>query len=525
MSCFRRLTTCSLALTVLGVGEAESVPMLRQYAHLESSDGGRDDVFGFSVAISGDTAVVGAHVHYHRRGAAYVYQRGGQGWILQAKLEASDGDPGELFGYSVAISGTTIVVGALDFSSGISGEPSGTGAAYVFVRSGAIWEEKACLRASNADRDDEFGRSVAISGNIIAVGAPEEDGDAASTAVSPNEELRNSGAAYLFEGQGSNWTQRAYLKGSNLGQGDLFGYSAAVDGDTVVIGSLFERTSEPNVRTGAAYVFDRTGGTWTERAHLEASNWRAGDWFGASVAVSGDTIAVGAPNEDGEDREPGYNAGAVYIFTRDGADWSQQAYLKASNPDYRDEFGWSVSLSENTVAIGAHFEDGDAASSASAPNNLAPGAGSAYVFARGADSIWSQLGYLKGYNAMGDAQFGGAVAISSGTVVVGAPKEGGILTPQFPNDGPGAVHVFETLLEGQQPDLTLQATPTAAILTARIPFAARYGIEYSPALERGSWVEIGDFPAPNAVGISTFVDTNPERRASPSGYYRAFDRE
>src|SRR5437867_833773 len=281
--------------------------------------------------------------------------------------------PGEEFGYnqnfgwSVAIAGDTMVIGApLENSSatGVNGNQTNnnardSGAAYVFVRDGTNWVQQAYLKASNTGAQDWFGWSVAISGDTIVVGAFNEDSNA--TGVNGNQtsnSATDSGAAYVFVREGTNWSQQAYLKASNTGSMDSFGYRVAVFGDTVVVGAHNEDSNATGVNgnqgnnsatdSGAAYVFVRDGTNWSQQAYLKASNTGGSDAFGIAVAVFGDTIAIGAGEEDsnadgingnqGDNSAP--SSGAVYVFVRNGTNWSQQAYLKASNSGGEDDFGY-----------------------------------------------------------------------------------------------------------------------------------------------------------------------------------------
>ncbi len=210
--------------------------------------------------------------------------------------------------------------------------------------------------------------------------------------------------------------QQAYLKASNTGAEDLFGYDVAISGDTVVVGSQNEdsnatgingdQSSNSRVNSGAVYVFTRSGTAWSQQAYLKASNTGGGDIFGYSVAISGDTLVVGALNEDSDatgingnqNNNRASRAGAAYVFTRSGAVWSQQAYLKASNTDADDCFGWYVAISGNTVVVGADVEDGGATGiNGDQSDNSAFNAGAAYVFTR-SGAVWSQQAYLKASN-------------------------------------------------------------------------------------------------------------------------------
>ncbi len=308
--------------------------------------------------------------------------------------EAMDFGYGDNLGWSVAISGDTMVIGALGEDSnatGVNGNQTNnsalnSGAAYVFVRDGKNLVQQAYLKASNTGAGDFFGWSVAISGDTVVVGARNEDSNA--TGVNGNQtnnSTGDSGAAYVFVREGTNWSQQAYLKASNTGSVDLFGWRVAVFGDTVVVAAPNEDSNATGVNgnqsnnsvtdSGAAYVFVRSGTNWSQQAYLKASNTGGpspgetrGDAFGISVAVFGDTIAIGASEEDSkadgvngnQSDNSALSSGAVYVFVRNGTAWSQQAYLKASNSDREDDFGWSTALSDNTLVVGAPYEESKA---------------------------------------------------------------------------------------------------------------------------------------------------------------------
>ncbi len=326
----------------------------------------------------------------------------------QGYLKASNTGEYDYFGLSVAVSGDTMVIGAPYESSnatGVNGNQSdntgyASGAAYVFVRSGTNWSQQAYLKASNTGQGDNFGWSVAVSGDTVVVGAYREDSSA--TGVNGNQSDNSavdSGVAYVFVRTNGVWRQQAYLKAPNTGAGDLFGWSVAVSGDTVVVGAYGESSNATGVNgnqsdnsapyASAAYVFVRSGTTWNQQAYLKASNTRAYDYFGWSVAVSGDTVVVGAPYEDsnatGVNGNQGDNSaqdsGAAYVFVRSGTNWSQQAYLKASNTGAGDGFGIVVAVSGDTVAVGAESESSNATGvNGNQIDNSAPGSGAAYVF-------------------------------------------------------------------------------------------------------------------------------------------------
>ena len=325
-----------------------------EVANLTASDPAANDEFGYSVAVDGDTIVVGARQDVTRNGAAYVFTKVSGVWSQKAKLTASDGAANDEFGFSVAVHGDTIVVGAHQDDD--NGDISGS--AYVFTKSGNVWAtatETAKLIASDGEEGDRLGRSVAAHGTTVVVGANLDDDNG-----------MNSGAAYVFTEPANGWanidnTTAAKLTAAAADGGDQFGSSIAVDGNTVVVGAR---------KNNAAYVFVFIpgSGTWSQAARLEASDSDGSEEFGSSVAVRGGTIVVGAStaNIDPDD-DDGARSGAAYLFTKtDGAVWTNDP-----NEDHRtesgkltlpteegaveksDEFGNSVALDSQSIVVGA----------------------------------------------------------------------------------------------------------------------------------------------------------------------------
>ena len=366
---------------------------------------------------------------------------------------------GDGFGRSVALSddGNTLVVGAREEDSGArgistdgTGEDSNTafeaGAVYVFDRSGGSWTQQAYVKASNTEMGDWFGTSVALSsdGNTLAVGA--------------SLEFFGTGAVYVFSRNNSGWSEQTSVRASNGAMADLFGTSVALssDGNTLVVGADGEASNAIGISidgsgeednsaayAGAVYVFSRSGGNWSQQAYVKASNTGANDGFGASVALgsNGNTLVVGSRGEDSnatgintdgasEADNSATRAGAVYIFSRNGGSWSQQAYVKASNAEAYDGFGGSVNLSDdgNTLVVGAGGEDSNAtgisADGIGEGDNSVSSAGAVYVFSRSSDS-WSQQAYVKASNTETGDGFGGSVNLSGdgNTLVVRAGGE------------------------------------------------------------------------------------------------------
>lgn len=355
-------------------------------------------------------------------------------------VKASNPGMGDNFGYNIAIDGDTVVVGApnedgaTDDASDAANAATDSGAAYVFVRSKSTWKQQAYLKAlvsGQAAAGEALGASVAIDGDTIVLGAPNPTG---------------VGAAYVFVRSGGTWTQQAKLASAQGGSGDLFGNAVALDGDTAVVGALREDSNATGTAStdaagadnsagdsGAAYVFARAGSDWALQAYIKSRHPDATDEFGTSVAIEGDTLVVGAPSEDGsavgahgddgaEANNAALNSGAAFVYTRTGTTWSQQAYVKASNTEADDSFGWSVGISGDTIVIGAKDEDSAARSvNGSQSSNASSGSGAAFVFVRNASS-WDQQAYLKG-SAASLFTFGFSVAIAGDYVIVGAPYE------------------------------------------------------------------------------------------------------
>ncbi len=310
-----------------------------QQAKLVSSDIGAGDNFGGSAAISGETIAMGARLNDDAgtdSGSAYVFVRSGNAWSQQAKLTSADAAGGDQFGESVAIDGDTVVVGAR-FDDDNGGD---SGSAYVFVRSGATWAQQAKLTAGDGQAGDNFGWSVAVKGDTVVVGARADDDNGT-----------DSGSAYVFVRSGTTWTQQAKLSASDGAAGDEFAYSVTVSGDTAVIGAILD--DDAGTSSGSAYVFVRSGGTWTQQQKLTSSDAAAGDTFGASLAIRNNTAVIGALNDD----HAATSDGSAYVFVRTGGTWTQQAKLAAADPSAEHRFGGAVSLSDGTAAVGAYLDD------------------------------------------------------------------------------------------------------------------------------------------------------------------------
>jgi len=389
---------CTLAMAAAPPAWGQCDP--QELAKLLASDAAANDYFGYSVSVSGDTAVIGAYYDDHAgwidAGSAYVLVRSGgpgaPGWTQQAKLTASDAATADQFGWSVSVSGDTAVIGA--WGDDHTGRTN-AGSAYVFVRSSGIWTQQAKLTASDAASTDLFGFSVSVSGDTAVIGAPYDN----------HAGWIDAGSAYIFIRSSGVWTQQAKLTASDAAANDYFGYSVSVSGDTAVIGAYYDDHAG-GADAGSAYVFVRSGGVWTQQAKLTASDAAASDHFGRSVSVSGDTAVIGAMYNS---HAGGTDAGSAYVFVRSGGVWTQQAKLTASDAAASDYFGQSVSVSGDTAVIGA-YEDDHAGGTY---------AGSAYVFAR-SEGVWTEQAKLTASDAAADDEFGVSVSVSGDTAVIGA---------------------------------------------------------------------------------------------------------
>ena len=409
--------------------------------------------FGESVSISddGNTLAVGAPLEdgsfpgingqldnkAPNSGAVFLFRRNGSLWTRQAYIKASNLQAGDHFGSIVRLSldGNTLAVGASledGVSSGVNNSQANgitnSGAVYIFRFSGGVWSQQAYIKASNPQLDGAFGYAFSLSadGNTLAVGARGEDGSATGVNGIQDTNTPDSGAVYMFQFGSGVWAQQAYIKASNTGQSDLFGESVSLNanGNTLAVGALNEASASTGVNgvqndnravgSGAVYVYRLSGGgAWSQQAYIKASNSQGSDLFGRSVSLSviGNTLAVGAPFEDGLANSR-LDSGAVYVYQFNGV-WSQQAYIKASNIGADDQFGRSISLSGDgsTLAVGSHLEDGSATGVKGGPNDNGADSGAAYVFEFG-NGVWLQQAYVKAPATFNGQTFGYSVSLS-----------------------------------------------------------------------------------------------------------------
>jgi len=453
-------------------------------------------------------------------------------------------------GTSIALNGdgTTMAIGAAFESGGAAGVNGNqrdnsvyaSGAVYVYVRQGDSWTQQAYVKASNPGQSDHFGSSVALSrdGNTMAVAAHWEASGATGVNGNQNDNsIPQSGAVYVFTRNGTTWTQQAYIKASNTGKagegqlagdGDQFGFSLALsgDGNTLAVGAISEDSAAQQINgnqgddsaqsAGAVYVYARTGTTWAQQAYVKSANMGAGDGLGFSVALSfdGNTLAAAAFDEDGggrginpPDNTESQNSGALYVFTRQGGTWSQQAYIKGSKGETSDGFGFATAISDdgNTIAVGS----GDEA--CLTPGIDPPGCaddapplrganiwvGAAYVFVRNGNA-WSEQTFIKAPNARPYNSFGVRLDLSGdgNTLAVSAYLEDnagrGIRPPMVQQ------FLIQDILNGWREHRN-EAEESGAVY-----FYTRSGTRWTA----GAWVKAANADAGDEFGSSVALSTD-----------------
>ncbi|MEM7247802.1 MAG: hypothetical protein AAF533_20865 [Acidobacteriota bacterium] len=384
-------------------------PTWTEEKKLTAFDAAPNDLFGSAVALDGDTLVVGARgddTGGSAAGSAYVFERdlgGTNNWGLRLKLNPTGVDFSDLFGFAVAISGDTIVVGAFGDSDQSIPPQNTSGSVHVFERNEPgpnQWGHVDEFYSSDIQSGDSFGYSVAIDGDTFVAGAPRSD-----------EAGSRSGTAYVFERTPAApfWVERARLAAPTPQSFELFGLSVAISGDSVLVGA--PGLDEPGLFAGSAHAFGRdigAPGAWGHEDTLTASDAALGDGFGSKVGLSGSTAVVGAISDD----DAGSLSGSAYVFSRDAVGtWSEDQKLLASDGDAGDRFGFGASIDGDTIVIGAQFDD-----------DAGTNSGSAYVFQRSCTSsgAWSEVAKLTASDAMVLDNFGNEVTVSGDTVVAGS---------------------------------------------------------------------------------------------------------
>jgi hypothetical protein len=415
------------------------------YIKAANNDEESHDMFGTSVSLSGDTLAVGAEREDSNQttitngtsansdnqqtssGAVYVYKRTGTSWAQEAYIKAANNDMHDYFGKaSIALSGDTLAVGSDSEDSNQTTITNGTtasnddsasdsGAVYVYRRSGTTWAQEAYIKSVNNEAIDQFGTHVTLDNDTLVVGALYEDSNQSTitngTTASDDNSNQGSGAVYVYRRSGTTWVQEAYIKPANNYSNFFayFGFNVDLSGDTLAVGAYNEDSNQTTItngttasndesssNSGAVYVYKRTGTSWAQEAYIKAVNNNDSDFFGRSIAMGNDTLVVGAHGEDSNQNtitngtsassnNSNLSSGAVYVYKRTGSSWAQEAYIKASNNDDQDYFGWSVSFNDNdTLVVGARQEssnqntitNGDNSSS----NNSISSSGAVYVY-------------------------------------------------------------------------------------------------------------------------------------------------
>jgi hypothetical protein len=387
-------------------------------------------------------------------GAVYVFIKVGSSWVQQAYIKASNSDALDIFGHDLSLSsdGNTLAVSAFreaSNASGISTDGTGesdnsrwqSGAVYIYTRSGNTWTQQAYIKASNPGVDDEFGYDISLSGdgNTLAVGAHDEDSNAQAISSDGSGGEDNSsefaGAVYVYSRTVNVWSQQAYIKASNSGESDAFGETVALseDGLTLAVGARGEDSSVIGIsantssannalpNSGAIYVYSRSGSVWSEQAFIKSATPQISDTFPSSMSISsdGNTLVAGSKLSN-----------AAYVFSRSGTSWTQQAYITTSNNEALDRFGWRVALSadSNTLAVTSHNEDSNALGvsldGSGEMDNSAVQSGAVFIFSR-SGSTWQQVSFVKASNTETHDSFGESISLSpdGSVLMVGAPSE------------------------------------------------------------------------------------------------------
>ena len=425
--------TCNSDITVRPIikykgNMAEFFPSDIQYENQKLTiDGAEQYYFGQSVAIDGDLAIIGAPNYNHvdqQPGLAYIFSYDGSTWIKEFELKAEDGQVGDNFGHSVAISGNFAIVGAHNAKND---NGKNTGAVYIFKRVynyPTSWEQIAKLIASDNEEGDDFGSSVSISDDVAIVGAPSDK---------YNNEI--VGSAYIFRYDGSSWVEEDKISDNN--EETSFGWSVSISGNVAIIGAIWP-SQGPGDGGGLAYIYCYENEAWIEKHELEPNpgGWNSLDQlFGESVAIKDNVTIVGSPRYTQKD-PPRDDVGAAYIYryNDDKGSW-EETMLLASDGLVLDEFGWSVAIDSDTAVIGAHWDD-----------DLGTDSGSAYLF-RYDGSSWGQEEDAKLLPSDGSigSDFGYSVAINEHIVIIGAPGNGSayVFNLAIPGDvnGDGKVNI------------------------------------------------------------------------------------
>jgi hypothetical protein len=502
-----------------------------QDAFIKASNNDKSDRFGTTLALNGDVLVVASKLEDSSQttitndvtsnsdnskpdsGAVYVYRRSTTGWAQEAYIKAANASAQDYFGWSVAVSGDTIAVGALaedsnqttitsnapsnDDPTGSGVNATGSGAVYIYEKETTGWAAKFFIKAANAGAGDSFGSALALSGKKLLVGVPYEDSNETTVrndgTASADDSATDSGAAYLFERGATTWTLSSYIKAANATSQYQLGSAVSLSEDTLAISSSGESSNQTTItngtsitntnnsanQSGAVYVYRQnttSGIGWQQEAYIKAANAEANDQFGQSLSLSGNALAVGALNEDSISNtitngttasadNTSSDSGAVYIFRRSNSTWAMEAFIKAGNNDADDRFGQVLDLASETLAVGAVMESSSQNSitngTLSSSDNSLVQSGAVYVYQH-AGTAWTQEAYIKPSNAGADDQFGIALNLSGDTLAVGAYREdsnqstltnGSAASTDNSSDDSGATYIFRNRNRMFSPDV------------------------------------------------------------------------
>ncbi|MCZ8364381.1 MAG: FG-GAP repeat protein [Microcystis sp. LE19-251.1A] len=375
---------------------------------ITASDGQAYDSFGQNVSLDGNTLLVGAARDDDNgldSGSAYIFNNINGVWTERAKLKPKDGRAGDLFGDTIRLNGSRAFVGSWK---------RGSGALYIFRESGGLWTQTAKLRPSDGKQGDRFGSSFdSTDSGTILIGAASSD-----------QKGLDSGCVYVYNVVNGIWTETGKIYASDPSPGALFGRYIDIDGNQAVIGAVKSNASQPN--SGSVYIYENLNGIWTETAKLSASDGKNGDEFGTPAAIEGNTIVVGAS-------ESGGTKGAAYVFEKVNGKWQETAKLTANDGQVGEEFGTSVTISNNTIAVSPRHDDDRGADS-----------GSVYIFQK-INGVWTQVYKLTAIDGKAGDVFGKRVVIDGDTLAVSAFQDDNEVPP-VPDSGSVYLYSLSSLL-------------------------------------------------------------------------------
>ncbi|MEW6743362.1 MAG: FG-GAP repeat protein [Planctomycetota bacterium] len=443
--------------TIFGVAAslAGAQCVLTEVDKLTASDGASSSWFGYSVCVDGDVMAVGAAYDSEGApycGAVYMFRYDGSAWVEEQKLLPHDPRSWKLFGNAVAVSGDVVVVGAI----GDNELALGAGAAYVFRKQSAAWVEGAKLLASDGDYGDQFGQSVSVDNEVIVVGAP-YGGPAPQV---------TTGCAYVFQFNSSSWVETQKLLASDGLPGDYLGWSVSLSGNVMAVGAPFVVV---DYYRGAAYLFRHDGSRWVEEQRVVPS-CSSTCFFGKSVSIADDRVAGGSSSD--------YGWGDAYVFHYDGATWTEEARLVPSDDDPYSKYGAAIAILDDVVAVGAPNAD-----------HLR---GMVHVFRRQGEAWTEEQELVASDSGPAGVALGTSVAIEGHTLAAGAPLHD-------PGTGlwTGAVYLYAPV-----PDLVLEAEPQAVHVGDLLTLSTFYGNPSEPALL--AIVGVNGVPVFQRVAVGSF---------------------